>query len=280
MRKAFVPALLLAIAAALVACSGHTIPQSPIPNIAGPWEFIAVSNTDTIHSTGIEVALKAGQSLINGIEQANGQVSATGATQIAILAINAQTGTIGFGGSCPLAGDGGDNLTGSVASLGGDFNFTFTENGNIFNVTATLSGDGKSAIGTYASVAGSNCTDSGNISGAVVPKLSGTYVGQLTLPDGSDDTVTATLSEDSSSSLTLSLVSTTPDNTSFTLTGPVTGNAFLVQGTFQGQSVAYNGYFEQVLDPLTQLSVPAVYFVNATNSAQPAYAGTLTPPIT
>ena len=75
-------------------------------------------------------------------------------------------------------------------------------------------------------------------------------------------------------------MATSPDNTSFTLTGPVTGNAFVVQGIFQGQPVAYAGYLTQVLDPLTQLMVPAVYFVNATNAEQPAYAGTLTPPTT
>jgi len=281
MRKIFVPTLLIAIAAALVACSGRSsIPQGSLPNIAGAWEFTATSNTDTIHATGIEVALKAGQSLVNGVEQPNGQVSATGATQIAILTINAQTGTVRFGGNCPVTGSGSYSLTGNFASLGGPFNFTYMENGNEFNVVATLSADGKSVIGTYSSASGSSCTDSGGIAGVVVPKLSGTYAGQLTLPDATSDNVTATLSEDSNSVLTLNLVATSPDNTSFTLTGPVTGNAFVVQGIFQGQPVAYAGYLTQVLDPLTQLMVPAVYFVNATNAEQPAYAGTLTPPTT
>lgn len=280
MRKMFVPALLIAIAVALVACSKSTIPQAPIPNIAGSWEFIATSNADTVHSTGIEVALKAGQSLVNGVEQANGQVSATGATQIAILTIDASTGTVAFGGNCSLTGSGGYSLAGNIASLGGPLNFTYTENGNVFNVTTTLSADGKSAMGTYSAASGSNCAAIGTITGTVVPKLSGTYAGQLTLPDGTNDTVTATFSEDSNSVLTLSLVATGPDHTSFTMTGPVTGNAFLVQGTFLGQSVAYEGYFTQVLDPLTQTMVPAFYFVNTTNATQPAYAGTLTPPTT
>ena len=100
------------------------------------------------------------------------------------------------------------------------------------------------------------------------------------LPDGTSDSVTATLSENSSSALTVNLVAAGPDNTTFTLTGPVTGNAFAAQGIFQGHQVAYDGYLEQVLDPVTQLMVPAIYFVNATNTAQPSYAGTLTPPTT
>jgi len=281
MRKIILPLLLALIAAGLLACaSGAAVPQGLLPNLSGPWEFIATSNSDTVHSTGIEVALQAGKSLENGVEQPNGQVSATGSTQIAILTIDGATGAISFGGSCPLSGDGTYSLAGSFSSLGGPLSFTYVENGNAFNVTATLSSDGKSVIGTYSSQAGSNCSDSGGITGIVVPKLSGTYVGQLTLPDNASNTVTATLSENSSGILSVNLVATNPDNTTFTLSGPVTGNAFAAQGVFQGKQVAYDGYFEQVLDPLTQLFVPAIYFVNVTNTAQPSYAGTLTPPIT
>jgi len=272
MRKILVPALLLAIAAALVACSGHGVPQAPIPNIGGAWEFIAVSSSNTTQETGIEVALKAGQTLVNGVEQPDGQVSAT-ANQISILTINASTGTVAFGGNCSLTGSGGNGLEGTINALGGPFNFTYTKNGNVFNVTGSLGGDGKSAVGTYSSASGNSCTDSGTVTGTAVNKLSGTYVGKLTLPDGTNDAVTATLNEDSNGNLTLGLVATSPDAISFTMTGPVTGNAFLVQGTFQGQQVAYAGYYELT----TSAMVPSVYFVNATNSPS-AYAGTLTPP--
>ena len=281
MRKIVLPLLLAAMAAGLLACvSGAAVPHGLLPNISGSWEIIATSDSDPIHETGIEVALQAGQSLVNGVEQPNGQVSATGSTQIAIVTINGATGEITFGGNCPLAGDGTYSLAGSFATLGGPINFTYVENGNAFDVTATLSTDGKSLIGTYSSEAGSNCSASGGITGAVVPKLSGTYVGQLMLPDGTSDIVTATLSENSSSTLSVNLVAAAPDNTTFTLTGPVTGNAFAAQGIFQGHQVAYDGYLEQVLDPVTQLMVPAIYLVNTTNTAQPSYAGTLTPPTT
>jgi len=273
MRKLSVPAVLMGIAAALVACSGRgSIPQSPLPNIGGAWEFKAVSNADPTTFTGIEVALKAGQVLVNGVEQPNGQVSATGATQITFLTVDSATGAVTLGGTCPLSGGGTYGLTGSFASQGGPFDFTYTENGNLFSVTSTLAGDNQSFIGTYTSSAGSDCTDAGTITGTVVPKLTGVYVGHLVLPDGTTDSVTATFSEDSSSNLTLGLVATGADNINFTMTGPVTGNAFLVQGIFQGQSVSYQGYFE-----LTPTLVPSVYFLNTTNADHPVYAGTLLP---
>ena len=279
-RKVVVPALLAGISSILLACGGHgTTPQAPPPpNIAGAWEFRAFSDNNGTSFTGIEVALKEGKTLISGVQQPNGQVSATGATQISIVSINATDGSVVFGGQCPAAAGGTYSLSGSVVDLSGPFNFSYTENGNVFEVTATLSGDGKSVIGSYTSAAGSLCTDSGSITGTAVPKLSGTYVGQLTLPDGAANSVTVTFAEDSNSVVTVNLVALSPDNLALTMTGPATGNSFVVQGTFQGNLVQYEGYFEPVYDPLTQLMVPGVYFVNATN-AEPAYAGTLIPPV-
>jgi hypothetical protein len=268
----FVPLVaLLLFSAALMNCGkGSSISQQPIPNIAGSWEFIANSSTPGSNAVGIEVALQEGQTLLNGIYTPSGQVSASTA-QIAFVTLNATSGNIvSFGGPCPDTATPSNSLTdGSVTAFNAPFNFTLTENGNIFNVTGTLAGDGQSLLnGTYSSPNGSACIDSGTITGMVVPKLSGTFVGQLTLPDGTTDSSTATLSE-SSGNLTVNLVVTGTDNTSFTMTGPVTGNAFSVQGTFQGQTAHYYGYNEVVKN------VQSIYFVNTTNPAQPAYAGTL-----
>jgi hypothetical protein len=273
----FVPLVaLLLFSAALFNCGkGSSIPQQPIPNIAGSWEFIAYSNTPGSNATGIEVALQEGQTLLNGIYTPSGQLSASTA-QIAFLTLNTTTGdVVSFGGPCLPTATPSNSLTdGSVSAFDAPFNFTLTENGNIFNVTGTLAGDGQSLLnGTYASPNGSACIDSGTITGMVVSKLAGTFVGQLPLPDSTTDSVTATLSE-SSGNLTVNMVATGTDNTSFTMTGPVTGNAFSVQGTFQGQTVQYYGYSEVVK------SVQSIYFVNATNPAQPAYAGTLGVPQT
>jgi hypothetical protein len=268
----FVPLVaLLLFSAALMNCGkGSSISQQPIPNIAGSWEFIANSSTPGSNAVGIEVALQEGQTLLNGIYTPSGQVSASTA-QIAFVTLNPTTGdVVSFGGPCLPTATPSNSLTdGTVSAFNAPFNFTFTENGNTFNVTGTLAGDGQSLLnGAYSSPNGSACIDNGTITGMVVPKLSGTFVGQLTLPDGSSDSATATLSE-SSGSVTVNVVATGTDNTSFTMTGPVTGNAFSVQGTFQGQTAHYYGYNEVVKN------VQSIYFVNATNPAQPAYAGTL-----
>jgi hypothetical protein len=97
-------------------------------------------------------------------------------------------------------------------------------------------------------------------------------------PTDFTDNATATVSENSSRVLALSLALTGTDNASFTLTGPVTGNAFTLQGTFQGQTLTYYGYSEAFFDATNQTRVPSLYLVNATNVAQPAYAGTLSLP--
>jgi hypothetical protein len=163
-------------------------------------------------------------------------------------------------------------------------NFTYTEDGNVFNVTATLDASGQSIdSGTYTAQTGSGCSDSGILTGSVVPKLSGSYTGELVLPDGTNDTVTATVSENGSAVLTANLVVTGPDNTAFSLSGPVTGNYFSATGTFsvggQAQSATYDGYHELTYDSITGVNdIPSLYIVNATNSTEPAYAGTLTVP--
>ena len=276
----FLPLILLSIVMLSCSSQNSTSVSAAIPNVSGAWEFQASSSSNSNTFTGIEVALKEGQIIVNGMQQPNGQISASGASQIAVVSVNPNTPSVVFGGSCPQASGGAYDLNGSVASLGGPVTFTYTENGNAFNVTGTLSGDGKSFLGTYTS-ASSTCVDSGSISGSVVPKLTGTYDGQFTLPDGTSENVTLTLTESSSGALTANVVGTSPITINFTLTGPVTGNAFSVQGTYQSQQVTYEGYFGvQVLDPVLNTYVSGVYLVNATNPANPIPAGTLIPPST
>jgi len=254
----------------LIGCGSHksSAVTQPLPNIAGSWEFIAVSNNGSV--TGIEVALKEGQVLIDGLEQPNGLISAS-STQIAFVSLNPTTmDATGFGGPCPAAPVPINGLgPGAVTALGEPFNFTFAENGNVFNVTAMLSGDGKSFVnGTYTAQTGNPCTDPGGaITGTVVTALPGLFAGNmcpLSATSGAcqmSDSVNATVSENSSATVTLTLAFTAgPDaGTNFTMTGPATGNTFLVEGTFQGQPLSYYGYFEQ----LSPENVGSLYFVNA-----------------
>jgi hypothetical protein len=310
MRRMVVSALLSALAAIFTACSSSKTPAvAPMPNIAGPWEFIASSTSSPGYSTGIETALQEAQvfSTQTGTFVSTGQISAGGA-QVNFLALNGLKNgvpsTIGFAGNCtaatidPTTGvTSGNSLTGSITGLAGSMNFTYVESGNVFMVTGDLSADGKSMTGTYteqaAQTGNTNGTcngdgtilDQGNITGTVVSKLSGTYTGKICEPldsscaAGAKDSATATLSESSSGILTFSVVLTGVDNASITLQGPVTGNFVSVQGTFDGQTVVYDGYEENI--PSGNFIVPTLYLANVDiNGATPTatYAGTLIVP--
>jgi len=290
MTRTIASILLAAFAMVLTGCAGSpsktsnssiTTTAAQIPSIAGAWEFKLQSSSGTL--TGMEVALQEGTMLSNGGYVPDGSISASG-TQMAFVTLSSSTGFAdGFGGYCPAARGSADTLSGAITALDNAVsNFTFTENGNSFNVTATLSGDGQSMLGTYQSVSGSACPDSGTFTGAVVAKVAGTYAGNLTLPSCNSngcDTATATLSESSSGTATLSLVLTGTNQGSLTLTGPVTGNAFAVQGTFQGQTVVLDGYYELTYNALDlENDLPTLYLVNATTPTQAA--GLLTVPQT
>jgi hypothetical protein len=277
MMRAISAAAWLGLSLVLVSCSGgKSMTGNPAtPSVAGAWEFLAVSNNGG-GTTGIEVALQEGTVLVDGMNEPSGNISATGVNQITFVCINSSTGDLAtFGGNCigqsgTCSTAGVNSLSGTADSTGGPFTFTYNDNGNAFTVSGMLGSDGQSLVnGTYAAQTDSGCHDSGSVSGLVVPKLTGTYTGQMTLPDGTADSVTATLSE-SSGSLTVGIVGSGAEVTNFNLTGPVTGNAFALQGQFNGQPVTYNGYYE------VTHNLPSMYFVNSTNSASPAYAGTLT----
>ena len=299
------PILLFAFSIILISCSGSKIFSAPMPNISGPWEFIAVSTTSPGSSTGIEVSLQEGQvfNSATGVYDATGQVSASG-TQLSFVSLSnpgsSSPNSITFGGNCtPATSDAGDNLSGSISGLAGSMNFTFTENGNLFNVTASLSADGKSMIGAYTEqqpqagqsngICSGSSLDQGSITGKTVSKLSGTYLGKLCQPldslctAGAGDSATATLSE-SGTGLTVNMVLTGADNASFTLTGPVAGNFFSVQGTFGGQSVSYDGYFQDTFDKTDGLyDISTLYLAQIDFTTSPpthTYAGTLIVPQT
>jgi hypothetical protein len=284
--KACAAVALLALGVIFLSCGGGepSLGTQEAPNLAGSWELIAVSNNGSI--TGIELALKEGQVLDNGIEVPSGQIAATN-TQInfvSLTSVSQNLNIMGFGGSCAATPTSPNSLgPGAVTTIGSPVTFTFTANGNVFNATAGLGADGQSLVnGTYTAQTGNTCSDNGGtITGSVVSKLAGTYMGQmcpLSSPSSScensqnlTDTATATASESSSGTLSLTLVySAGPDSgTTITLTGPVTGNAFTLQGTYQGQTITYYGYYEQIYNSSLQVNIPSLYLVNATDTSVP-----------
>jgi len=263
MKRIAAAGLLLGLALVLVSCASKApAPPPQMPNVSGAWEFILNSTSQPGYATGLEVWLQEGQSLVDGYYEYTGQISASG-TQISFVGFT-PSGIV-FGGNCaPAADNTGNSLSGSISGVGGSMNFTFTESGNVFTVNAILDASGQFIdSGTYTSQSGSSCTDSGIISsGKIVPKLSGMYAGKL-LVNANNDSATATLSE-SSGTLTMNLLLTGPDNASLTLTGPVTGNAFFVQGTFDGAEVSYYGYFESTA------SVPTLYLSTVASPSEQA----------
>ena len=268
---------ILILCSALLSCGGSKSSIStPDPNIAGSWEFIATSQDGSI--TGIEVALQEGQVLVGEIEQPNGQISAN-QNQIAFVSLKSVSQNLNatsFGGSCQATAASANSLgPNSVTALAAPINFTFTENNNVFNVTGSLSGDGQSLVsGTYTAQNTNTCADAaGTITGSIVPKLSGIYAGSMcplavngnTVVNDCSlspmDSVTATLTESSGGTLTITLALQGSDNTNLTLSGPVTGNAFSVSGAFQGQPVIFYGYHEVTTSSL----VSTTYMVNSTD---------------
>ena len=252
-----------------ISCGGGGSGYTPavVPGIPGQWEFLASSTTSVGLQTYIEANVQEGQQLSGGVQVPNGQLSASGSQQIAILTVDS-SGNVRFSGSC--AGMGANDLTGSVDS-NENVVLSYTENGNIFNVKGTLSSDHKTISGTYSSQTGSGCTDSGTFIGTAVAKLAGMYVGQMCSPVNSScqyplqatDNANASLGQ-SGSSVKVNFTVTGTDNAGFSLSGPVIGNYFLVTGTFQGQSIIYNGYFELTYDCLTQqIDLPSLYLVNS-----------------
>jgi hypothetical protein len=271
-------AALALLCGVLISCDTSRNPppigSQPAPNIAGSWEFIATSQNGTM--TGIEAALTEGQVLENGLEVPNGQIAASG-SQIAFVTLTTSDGNVnitGFGDGCGATPTTVNNLSGTVTGLGNPITFSFTANGNVFNATATLGTDGKSIInGTYTPEGTTACDQNGGtISGTSVSAVTGTYQGQMCSPSelscsSYDDSVTATVTS-KSGQITLSLVLSGKDNTSFSPVGPLIGNAFSVEGTFQGNPVTYYGYFE------VHANAQSVYLVD---SADPCFSNLQTP---
>ncbi|MGA7217160.1 MAG: hypothetical protein WBX38_02540 [Candidatus Sulfotelmatobacter sp.] len=299
MKRTRLLVLSAVFAVTLNGCSGRSsITPAIMPNISGAWEFVANSTTNPGYTTNIEVALQQGQILVDGDYQENGQLTAS-SQQISFVGF-APSGSIVFGGNCASASTPTANsLTGNLSGLGGTLSFTYSEDGNIFQVNAVLDASGQTIdSGTYTEQAAApgqsngvcngstdqTVIDTGSVTGKSVSKLSGTYMGKLCEPldatcANTPDAATASLSQ-SGATLTMNLLLSGADDTSFTLTGPVTANAFSVQGTFQGQTLTYYGYYGLTYDSSDNSNdIQTLYLVNATNSAQPAYAGTLKIPL-
>ena len=102
--KAAVLFALLISLAITVSCAGNSksVTQPPTANIAGPWEFVTISQNGagTGVITGIEVSLTEGQILQNGLNLPDGNITAN-SNQISFVSLAPNTLNITeFGGPC------------------------------------------------------------------------------------------------------------------------------------------------------------------------------------
>jgi len=221
-----------------VACGGSK--QLTNPPVSGSYEFAVTSNV-TGGVTLVEADLAASGS----------QSSASGPSQVQILTLEKKTWYVN--GVCAGSTPGQNSLAANVS--GDNISLTFNEGGYELPGQGVLSGS--TITGNY-SLTNSTCPDlvgevgypsgydSGGFLGNQVPALTGTFVGTLNLPDGTDNAV-LTLTENSDYSLTVSAQLTgNLDDGTFPLTGSAVGNVMFVAGPVNGQNLSLLGYFDRV----------------------------------
>ena len=244
MTRLFLVGSLLILLELLLGCGGgsssSTTTTATIPQIAGSWEITMQSVEQPGYSTLIET----------NMQQSSGTLSASGGNQIMLIGEH-PSGGLYFGGNCSPVGT--NTFTGTVSSSNA-VTITLTENATVYTLTGTVTGTGKTMTGTYKFQSGT-CQDSGTFVGQQVAQISGTYSGTLNLANASDS-ASAVMSEvpgGFTETLTLAGV----DNETDILTGFVVGSVFSVQGTVEGQSISYYGYYDS--------NENAVFMVDATS---------------
>jgi hypothetical protein len=230
--------LLAALLISTLCCGGATR-VAPNANVSGAYEFVVTSNV-----TG-------GVTLVEANLAANGnQSGATGANQVQVLTFEQKNWYVN--GICPGSTPGQNSVASNTS--GNNISLTFNEGGNAFSGQGVLNG---TTINANYSINNSSCpdltgltgyppgTDSGGIVGNQVPKLTGTYSGPLSLPDGTDNAA-LTLSENPDLSLAVSAQLTGPaDNGIFTFSGAAVGNIVFVSGSVNGQNLNLFGYYDR-----------------------------------
>jgi hypothetical protein len=244
MTRLFLVGSLLILLALLLGCGGgtssSTTTTATIPQIAGSWEIKMQSIEQPGYSTLIET----------NMQQSSGTLSASGGNQIMLIGEH-PTGGLYFGGNCSPVGT--NTFTGTVSSSNA-VTITLTENATVYTLTGTVTGTGKTMTGTYKFQSGT-CHDSGTFVGQQVAQISGTYSGTLNLTNASDS-ASAVMAE-VPGGFTETLTLTGVDNETDILTGFVVGSVFSVQGTVEGQSISYYGYYDTTEN--------AVFMVDATS---------------
>lgn len=202
--------------------------------MAGSWEIVASSNSPITGTAAQQTFIETIISQNNGTWQGN-STQLIG-LQFFVAANDFSNFGYQIGGFCSSSSA---NPTGTVSAANA-LTFTLNEGGIVFTGSGSLGSDG-SIFGSYSG--GLNgCPDTGTFVAKQTKPLSGTFSHNLF----GDSTLQISLNEGAATPPAIpSLTATGSDSTdgSFTLGGSAVGNAGVVSGTVNGQSVTYYGLF-------------------------------------
>lgn len=249
------PALSLILLLPLISCSGGRVNSSS--EVSGAYEFVVTSNI-----TGSTTLVEANMA-------ANGNQSvASGPNQVQIITLENKIWYVN--GVCPGNTPGRNAVT--TTNDNGQLAVAFNEGGNKISGQGVLVGT--TISGNY-SVDNSSCpdltgligvppnTDSGGFTGNLVPQLTGTYSGFLSLPDGQYNAA-LTLTEASNNGLTINAALKGPGNNgNFTFSGSAVGNVIFVSGSLQSGTLSLFGLLD-VTGRLTGVAHSLLIFNYAT----------------
>jgi hypothetical protein len=220
--------LLAILTIVLAGCGGNSgtvsnptpTPTPSAENLTGDWEVSATSTAGTaLPLTFVETNLT----------QASGSTSfASAANQTAIFSTNSSV-TLALIGGCGTNNGTAQSVQGSIS--GSAISGTFTEqSGATFSFTGTLNAAQNSFTGTYSGTS-AGCSDSGTFVATVASPLSGSYSGSLVFSDGTTNTLSLSVTANSSNTVSATGTITGPDGGTVNVSGTVVGDVAVAQGT-------------------------------------------------
>lgn len=193
-------------------------------DLSGSWEVVATSTQNQGVVSYVE---------FNATQQGNGNITAP--AQEFIFGTPATVLGNCFG---VIPGNPQGNVSATVDNSSSNITGTFTETSPqggsaSFSIQAPLASN-TTFSGNFIGATGNStaCADAGTFVATKTASLSGTYSGQLTYPDGSQETVSVTMTEDPSYNVTVTGTATGGmQDGPINLTGTVTGNLAVLSGT-------------------------------------------------
>jgi hypothetical protein len=193
-------------------------------DLSGSWEIVATSTENPGVLSVVE---------FNATQQGNGNITAP--VQEFIFGTPATVLGNCFG---VIPGNPQGNVTATVENSNSNITGTFTETSPqggsaSFSIQAPLASN-TTFSGNFIGATGNStaCADAGTFVATQTASLSGTYSGQLTYPDGSQETVSVTMTEDPAYNVTVTGTATGGmQDGPINLTGTVTGNLAVLSGT-------------------------------------------------